>query len=394
MLNYTIPVIEQLADSPMLFNSDIVEQTQKRYELARTVTAYLQGNGNEEAFFYAVSQFLKITEYQRLLLYLPLSSLKNAPKWFREMYLDTWYELLNIQDARENFFEGDTFEMDARPDGQLERVVKCAHLTPWLVEAEYLGYSELRNILLLNQENEVLLRSFANTWRIIKDRGLLAEHEVCELEDLTAQVGQRAQLEPLYISEKRQKWLRERDSRTPEVLMTPNAKLAGPFSPNITPLWNELEMIQAGLQPEEIVLIGGSRLKGYGVEISDLDVFRLQDLTNNPVMKAGSPHAVHVYFNTLWLGGSGVTNLGEIAAKHAAAYFGRPDRAMALERLESDLLQYRLLHKGFSRFYGGYNSAAKGYAEMDGDCPFYDDKYRSLATELFAKYVFIPTIST
>lgn len=394
MLNYTIPIIEQLASSPTLPDTGVAEQARRRRSLAQAITTYLRGNGNRSVYFCAVEQFLKTAEYRRLLLYLPLSSLKNAPEWFRETYLDAWYELLNIQDARENFFEGDTFEVDARPGGQLERVVKCAHLTPWLVEAEYLGYSELRNILLLNQENEVLLRSFANTWRMIKDRGLLAEHEVCELEDLTTQVDQRAQLEPLYVSEKRQKWLQERDSRAPEVLMTPNTKLAGPFSLNVTPLRSELEMIQAGLQPEEIVLIGGSRLKGYGVDTSDLDVFRLQDLTNNPVMKAGSPHAVHVYFNTLWLGGSGVINLGEIAAKHAAAYFGRPDRAMALERLESDLLQYRLLHKGFSRFYGGYNSAAKGYAEMDGDCPFYDDKYRSLATELFAKYVFIPTTST
>ncbi len=30
------------------------------------------------------------------------------------------------------------------------------------------------------------------------------------------------------------------------------------------------------------------------------------------------------------------------------------------------------------------------YSEMDGDCPFYDDEYRRIATMLYAKYVLIP----
>ena len=59
----------------------------------------------------------------------------------------------------------------------------------------------------------------------------------------------------------------------------------------------------------------------------------------------------------------------------------------AIERLESDLLQYRLLHKGFSRFTGIDEFDTP--PEMDGDCPFYCDEYRRIATMLYAKYVWL-----
>lgn len=393
MLNYTLPFIERLASGEALdCDGKMMAQVKERRNAAQVVTEHLRGDDNGSGYYEVISRFLLAPEYRRLLLYLPLSDLKYAPMWFRETYLDAWYELLSVQDARENFYEGDTFEVSARPNGQLERVVKCAHLTPWLVEAGFLNYTELRSILSLNQDNEVLLRSFANTWRLLRDRGVFTETEMSNLERLTAQVTQRAKLSPLYVSERRKKWLREREENPQhETLLTPGANLAGPFSPNMKALMNDLETIQTKLKSKEIVLVGGSRLKGYGTFSSDLDVLRLEELEKNPETKAGSPHAVHLYYNTVWLGGSEVRNLSRIATNYAMAYSRQDDRRFALERLEGDLLQYRLLHKGFMRFYGGYDSAAKDYPEMDGDCPFYDDNYRRIATELFVKYVFIPT---
>ena len=109
-------------------------------------------------------------------------------------------------------------------------------------------------------------------------------------------------------------------------------------------------------------------------------------------MCAGSPHAAHLYFDSIWIGGDGVTDLLEVAIRKAEAYCGALDRRRSIERLEIDLLQYRLLHKGYQRFMRGYNSLAKGYPNLDGDCPFYDEGYRKIATELFAKYVFIPQL--
>ena len=48
---------------------------------------------------------------------------------------------------RENFYEGDAFEVDARPEGKMERIVKCVHLVPWLIEAGYLQLSRLNKHL-------------------------------------------------------------------------------------------------------------------------------------------------------------------------------------------------------------------------------------------------------
>ena len=179
MLNYAIPIIEILASGELGFGSyEIKEQVQKRRKIAQAISSYLQGDGDKEGYFYALGQLLESQKYLRLLFYLPLSDLRLAPEWFHGVFLKAWHELLNVYDVRENFFEGDTYEVDARPNGELERVVKCAHLTPWLVEAEYLNYSDLRQILSLNQDNEILLRSFANTWRMIRDQKLLAAKEM------------------------------------------------------------------------------------------------------------------------------------------------------------------------------------------------------------------------
>lgn len=392
MLNYAIPIIEQLAAGKIRCPPEIMEQVQERRVLAQSITSFLADVSTDKAdYFYAIGRLLKMPEYRRLLLYLPLSDLSIAPTSFRGIYLNVWYRMLSVRDARENFFEGDTYEVDARPNGKLERVVKCAHLTPWLVEAKLLGYAELKAILSTKRDNTVLLRSFANTWRMMRDRELLLKNELDDLENYTAHITQRENLEPLYISDRRREWLCERERRVKHgELLTPQARLAGPFSPNMEVLQSELEIVQASLESKEVVLVGGSRLRGYGVCESDLDILKLCEVENNPMLVVGNPHGAAVYYNTFWLGGSAVKNLDEIAMSYAAKYFGRLDRTRAIEKLENDLLQYRLLHKGFVRFYGAHNSTARQYAEMDGDCPFYDDMYRRIATELFAKYIFIP----
>ena len=203
----------------------------------------------------------------------------------------------------------------------------------------------------------------------------------------------RKKPEPLYISKKRLEWLNEHNkSSTP---LTPTAKLEGPFSDNIPTIEHQLEEIASRLEPSEIVLVGGSQLKGYGTIYSDLDIWTLQQLELDPKFRPGSPHATHVYFNTIWLGGYAVIDeLEQIANQitgiytDSVYYISYPEiRRQAIERLESDLLQCRLLHKGFSRFTG----IDEFYIppEMDRDCPFYIDEYRRIATMLYAKYVWL-----
>lgn len=398
MLNYEIPIIEQLASGSLeCLDKTTASQIAKRRELSSKVVKYYQAlNGGkptldrQDNYYSAISTLLSQPDYQRLLLYLPLSDLKGAPNYFKEIYLEAWFRLLGVRDARENFLMGDTYEVKARPGGKIERVVKCAHLTPWLVEAGYIDFGDLRDIL-RSCQNEVLLRSFSNTWHILDDRQLFSKDKMSVLRGLTAHVTSRDIIKPLFVSEGRRKWLKNRFEKTScSDLMTPDAKLAGPFSPNIYAYLDKLEGVQGLLGENEVALVGGSYLKGYSIRKSDFDIFPLNDLKRDSKMRAGSPHAAHIYYNMLWLGGKSVKNLSDVALANAKAYFGGTRRKMSIERIESDLLQYRLLHKGFQRFYGGCKSEAEGYPEIDGDCPFFDDSYRRIATELFVKYVFIP----
>lgn len=73
-----------------------------------------------------------------------------------------------------------------------------------------------------------------------------------------------------------------------------------------------------------------------------------------------------------------------------AQTFGRSDRALYLERLEQDLLQYRLMHKGYARHYPRVSEPRA--ASLEGDSMFWDAGYRRLATKLFIEKVFLPKI--
>lgn len=384
-MNYIKPIIEQFADGFLM--------DERRRKNAEVICDYLTNSGQaqsiQDKYYEAVTSLLRDPDSMRVLLYLPFSELTGAPAGFREAYLDAWYRLLCVRDARENFHEGDTFELSARPNGELERVVKCAHLTPWLISAGYICCNDLLDILGSNRDNTILLQSFHETWRFIRDHKLLPVGEIDRLEAATSDLPPRKRLLPLYVSQKRIEWLQSRNTCSGQ-LLTPHAHLEGPFSPNLASMHDTLAEIESHLNPNDVVLVGGSQIKGYGTVDSDLDVWHLNDLEKHPRYYPGSPDAVHIYFDTVWIGGRSVVNLKKIAQEIVAEYRGTPYRRMALERLESDLLQYRLLHKGFSRMSGKKSFVTSAYTEMDGDCPFYDDAYRRIATMLFAKYVYVP----
>lgn len=339
-----------------------------------------------EQFYSACQELLRERDSERILLYLPLEYLEDAPMAFRETYRDAWYRLLNVRDVRENFHMGDCFELDARPSGGLERVVKCAHLTPWLFKFGYLEPHQVLRILDGHHDDETLLQSFKDTWKYIAENRILSATELNNLISKTTHLPKRKKPEPLYISKKRVEWLNERNQSAE--LLTPSAKLEGPFSDNIPMIRVQLEEIASRLKPSEIVLVGGSQLKGYGTTNSDLDVWNLEQLLTSKNLRPGSPHAAHIFLNTIWLSGKSAQRELETIADRVADVYSRAQpiiRRQSIERLESDLLQYRLLHKGFSRVTSVTGSDLP--PEMDGDCPFYCSKYRRIATMLYAKYV-------
>ncbi|MFZ4648513.1 MAG: hypothetical protein ACOYMB_02620 [Patescibacteria group bacterium] len=198
---------------------------------------------------------------------------------------------------------------------------------------------------------------------------------------------------------------------------------------------NDPELSQL-LYPLSIVY--GSKVKGYGAKEADLDLaffvkphasvndqekihtslgkilehekikdtpleFWLEDSFGNLKIKdnesedktLGNSKCTHVLFNGAWCGNK--KDIQELYEKVMTPYLSREnssdERNIWLSELERDTLQYRLMHKGYSRFHpekGGINT--KHSKEIDSDSAFWDSGYRQLATRLFVEKVFIPKL--
>lgn len=165
-----------------------------RKKAADAICRYLMDRDDSDQrseYYKAVESLLRNRDSERIVLYLPFDELVGSPKTFKDAYLNSWYKLLNTHDARENFHEGDTFEPDARLNGEIERVVKCAHLTPWLIRAGYINCRELLDILHQYSDDEILLQSFKDTWAYIRDDDLLDEDNVNKLRNATSSLPLR-----------------------------------------------------------------------------------------------------------------------------------------------------------------------------------------------------------
>lgn len=165
----------------------------------------------------------------------------------------------------------------------------------------------------------------------------------------------------------------------------------------------------------------GSRLKGYATSDADLDlaVFVRPGVTAAPRLppktvefwldergdelavhdfpapeatRAGSDW-VHVLFGGAWYGDRATIEM--LHARLLAPYLrSRAPRAVWLEELERDVLQYRLLHRGYARLQpprGGLPATATT-AGLDPTSTFWDEGYRRLATLLYVERVFLPSV--
>ena len=74
-------------------------------------------------------------------------------------------------------------------------------------------------------------------------------------------------------------------------------------------------------------------------------------------------------------------------------YYGHPIRETYTSELERDALQYRLMHKGYYRFYLNQNPLSSfDSKDIDAGSAFWDSGYRRIATKLFVDKVFIPVL--
>lgn len=391
-------------------------------------------------FYNSLSDILEDNDYQRLALYLPFEIFPNK-SWitgdrelnksidrFEETYLGVWYNLLNIQDMRANFVDGDVLESDARPSDP-PRIVKAAHLIPWLVMRGMIKIDDIS--IIMDNADPVLKRSIADTLPILDNLGLLSTDEKDHLFKIKSSTPAEEIGQPLYISEGRKKWLETKDldnnTSRPDKNINKSSlpQLSGPFSDNLEKMSTQVEDINNristctqidGLYP--IAILGGSRLKGYGDINSDIDVcmFVKSDLSSEDEVqiddnfigynlnkiklendgKLADPKEnwVHELFNTAWVGKNEA--IISIQQKLIPEYFYEQDpdiRASCIERLEQDLLQYRLMHKGYARHYPVYSERLPNDQEIDGQSAFYDSGYRQIATKLYIDKVFIPKIS-
>ncbi|MCR4314589.1 MAG: nucleotidyltransferase domain-containing protein [Candidatus Uhrbacteria bacterium] len=229
--------------------------------------------------------------------------------------------------------------------------------------------------------------------------------------------------------------------------------LGGPFSENLEGIKEELVEVRRIVESLErhpelskmvypVVLVYGSRIKGYGSPESDIDVavFVRPEVqgTNKTRMRAllkeafshekiggevtefwmqaegshlrvvdpdrhdpmvGESYWTYVLFGAVWEGKQEA--VAELQAKILPAYFyddgkilyGRPARGLGLEELERDTLQYRLMHKGYERFYPSYGGMNTPHADsIDGKSTFWDSGYRQMATKLYASRLFLPKL--
>lgn len=210
-MNYVKPIIER-------FGEDIPIDD-RRKEASEMICRYLMNRHDRERrqkYYEALELLLTNRDSERILLYLPFDELVDPPKRFKNAFLNSWYKLIDVYDARENFHEGDTFELDARPNGEVERVVKCVHLIPWMIRAGYIGCCEVLDILNHYSDDDILLQSFKDTWAYIHDNNLLHDDEVKRLHAATSKLPLRKKPNPLYVSKKRVEWLKERDKGIPD----------------------------------------------------------------------------------------------------------------------------------------------------------------------------------
>lgn len=381
-------------------------------------------------YYNATSELLQNPELKRLALFLPFETFPNpeetsaAADNFRENYLEAWSDLLFCQDVRANFNDGDVLEPDARPSDP-ERVVKAAHLTPWLVKQGLVESGEVINFV-KRVDDEILTRSLLDTQPLLEDWHLLNKKEKYVLKQLAAALPpQPTPPPPKYISEARANWL----AKKAQGITRPNQPLrdlAQPFSTRENTFQSEIAYTQnlaAQLNPETtfgVICLGGSRVKGYGQPDSDIDLwaptkpeYKITQsalFTNSAISEKLTDDQIHTIpfsqitkqlprfatlLNTFWIGSpENVENLQRELLPH---YFREKDpdvRSFTTERLEQDLLEYRLMHKGYPAFYPDSNPEYKKHPTIDGASAFYETSYRILATKLFVRNIFIPKLES
>ena len=379
--------------------------------------------------------------------------LETISRKFISTYMDLWYQLLSTNDVRANFIDGDVLEIDLRTK-PLERVTKVAHLIPILVRKGLISIDQISK-LIEDNPGTTLQQSIVETLPVLVDMNLLSKHDmenILQTNHLEITKRQPVVLSEDKITEARRKWLKEKDEpivitdKRPDQLDMPFVQREETLRDDISIIKSAMESIKSNPELNSILypvsILFGSRLKGYGADNADLDVaifikpgisaqqkegvqslitdtfshskiqgkvfeFWLEEKDGeleiinfpNPDTNIGDNTCTHILFEGAWVGDESATK--ELYEKLLPGYLyskgkdirGKDARKIWLEEMEKDTLQYRLMHKGYGRFYERQGGIKTEHSDqIDGDSMFYDSGYRRLATKLFLSKVFLPQL--
>lgn len=131
---------------------------------------------------------------------------------------------------------------------------------------------------------------------------------------------------------------------------------------------------------------------------NDGDSLSIRDF-ENPDSSLGDSSLTHPLLGS-WSGDEGVMH--ELYKKLIPGYFfskgkrilEHDARTLWLKDMEHNMLQYRLMHKGYQNFLPLHGrGSTQHFDTIDGSSTFYDPGYRRLATRLYINKVFLPQLN-
>lgn len=380
--------------------------------------------------------------------------IKRSADRFMDSYIESWHSLLNTEDVRANFVDGDVLEYELRTK-PLERVTKAAHLIPILLERKIIDKSDVFDLLRQNL-NTTLENSVVDTLPILVDLELITKEELDTLikeNNIRLEYRDKDEIPEDKVSEARAKWLKEKDlpveipENADKLINKPFTEKENALEEDIHYVSEIIKSIETDPELSEIIfpvgILFGSKIKGYGAVDADIDIavfvkpgarqeekekyrsllakhfstekihgkvieFWLEstadkelNIIDDPTIGtyAGDSRWAHVLFEGAWIGNKDMIH--EIHEKLLSHYLycdkdnqnDLEKRKIWLEEMERDTLQYRLMHKGYARLFhpiGGIHTEHSD--KIDGSSVFYDSGFRRLATELYLRKVFLPQL--
>jgi hypothetical protein len=120
-----------------------------------------------------------------------------------------------------------------------------------------------------------------------------------------------------------------------------------------------------------------------------LEIVSVFDVPLNPRF-VGDMMRVHILLQSIWIGSvNDIDSIQTVISVYYAQMTHQPLRDLWIRSLEHDVLQYRLLHKGYAHLFP--QQIPLRYSGFEAEGSFWDSGFRRLATMLYIKKIVLPT---